>query len=96
MADYDFLRYDQATVGAAIIARAREAHRTEILWTSECLQVTGLVFDDIRECYEQVKALDHAIVLAAPANFEFEVTHSPKSVCCLAYSFSKAVEKRAL
>jgi hypothetical protein len=85
--EYSFLRFDQATVAGAIVARAREAQGVESIWTSDCIRVTGSSFEDIQDCYQQIRALDLA---SAPItdHLQSEMIHSPKSVCCLASSFS--------
>ena len=97
-ADYGFLQFDQITVAAAIVARAREVQGIENIWTNDCLQMSSLVFEDIRNCYDLVTALDQKSASVASDDFESLMTLSPKSVCSLAtsFSFSKVGGKRAV
>jgi hypothetical protein len=86
-ADYDFLRFDQATVAAAIISRARETQGIDLKWSAECCRVTSLDFEEMRECYEQVTARDLEMGKIAE-DVGTEMACSPKSVCSMATSFS--------
>ena len=54
-------------------------------WCNECWRITGLFFDQIQKCYEQVKILD--LQSREVASDSLQVAYSPKSVCALPSSF---------